>query len=277
MNSCCMTPNFRPLFKIQDIYQTDLWKNEIRSIYRKNERIPSALSFFQMVFRSSSSFHPGAHQHFQLLSVPIPAAGAIFKNVTLVQQVIKNGISNDTATEKIIRGWNSFLQQQALIFQQSARTYSSPFKNELQQQLIRYLYRYQYRKHSENPPFYFLFRIPENTGKAHIYQRERKMNSSRRHPPNFFNIASIVKKQGNFFSFFRIPPSFFKICLLWKEAETAAGVQDHPIFRELNGLRGDMFLSEKLNFYFSLFPFWVSDRYLKKIVIRSSTCIAQYR
>ena len=129
----------------------------------------------------------------------------------------------------------------------------------------------------ETLPFIFLFRIPENTGKAHIYQGERKMNSSRRHPPNFFNMASIVKKQGNFFSFFRIPPSFFKTCLLWKEAETAAGVQNHPIFRELNGLRGDMFLSEKLNFYFSLFPFWVSDRFLKKIEIRSSTCITQYR
>ena len=59
-------------------------------------------------FKWFSALPPAFNQEpisiFQLLSVVVPAAAAIFKNVTLAQQVIKNGISNDTATEKIIRG-----------------------------------------------------------------------------------------------------------------------------------------------------------------------------
>lgn len=171
--------------------------------------------FFKWFSDRPPAFNQEPISIFQLLSVPIPAAAAIFKNVTLAQQVIKNGISNDTATEKIYQRLKFiFCSSRRLFFNNPPGHIQLHLKMNCSSSRLGIYIDTSTENIRETLPFIFLFRIPENTGKAHIYQGERKINSSRRHPPNFFNMASIVKKKGNFFSFFRIPPSFFKTCLL---------------------------------------------------------------
>lgn len=232
MNSCCTTPKFRSLFKMQEIYQTGLCKKWDQAyLSEKWTAFLLHCHFFKWFSALPPAFNQEPISIFQLLSVPIPAAGAIFKNVTLVQQVIKNGISNDTATEKIIRGWNSFLQQQALIFQQSARTYSAPFKNELQQQLIRYLYRYQYRKHSGNPPFHFF--IPYTWKyRESSYLPGRKKNEQQQGGilQTFSTSLQLLKNKETSSHFSAFPLHFSKLAFCEKKRKRQQEFKITPFF-----------------------------------------------
>lgn len=82
-----------------NIPDSSLKKMRSCQFIREMNCIPPTPSFFEWFSYLPPAFSREAISIFQLLSVLVLAAGAIFKNVTLAQQVIKNGISNDTATE----------------------------------------------------------------------------------------------------------------------------------------------------------------------------------
>ena len=232
MNSCCTAPKFRSLFKMQEIYQTGLWKNEIRSIYRKNEWHSFCTVIFsngfqlflQLSTRSRSaffSFYPSLFRQQQ----------PFLKMSLLRSRWLKMVSPTIPRQKKLSEAEIHFCSSRRLFFNNPPGHIQLHLKMNCSSSWLGIYIDTSTENIQETLPFIFLFRIPENTGKAHIYQGERKMNSSRRHPPNFFNMASIVKKKGNFFSFFRIPPLHFsKLAFCEKKRKRQQEAKITPFF-----------------------------------------------